>query len=92
MIVTYEAVEAALHEQVEQLIEIATGRVVTAADLRTADGSLDKAGVNSIGYINLLEALEQRFGTVIDPEADPQHLMSVESIVRFVRARAAGAA
>ncbi|MFJ9770696.1 hypothetical protein ACIRVF_05590 [Kitasatospora sp. NPDC101157] len=78
-----------LREEIELLVETATGRVVTVADLRAADGELDRAGVNSIGYINLMEVLEQRYDAVIDPEADPEHLYSVDSIVRFVRARLA---
>ncbi|MFJ2868437.1 phosphopantetheine-binding protein [Kitasatospora sp. NPDC087314] len=78
-----------LREQIEQIVETATGRVVTVADLRAAGGELDRAGVNSIGYINLLEVLEQRYGVVLDPEADPEHLTSVDSIVRFVSARLA---
>ncbi|MFC8274229.1 acyl carrier protein [Streptomyces sp. NPDC057271] len=85
---TKHAVEAELREQIEQLVEVATGKVVTVADLRAADGALDRAGVNSIGYINLMEALEQRFGAAIDPEADPQYLTSVDSIARFVLGRA----
>ncbi|WP_345617287.1 hypothetical protein [Streptomyces ziwulingensis] len=85
---TDEGIDTGLREQIEKLVEVATGRVVTVADLRAAQGSLDMAGVNSIGYINLMEALAQRFGAVIDPEADPQHLMSVDSIARFVRAHA----
>jgi acyl carrier protein len=88
MQMTNEGVDTGLREQIEKLVEVATGRVVTVADLRDADGALDKAGVNSIGYINLMEALEQRFGAVVDPEADPQYLMSVDSIARFVRAQA----
>ncbi|MFJ8005328.1 hypothetical protein [Streptomyces fagopyri] len=76
-----------LHREIERLVEVATGRVVTAADLRAADGALDRAGVNSIGYINLMEGLELRFGAVVDPEADPHYLMSVDSIVSFVRAQ-----
>ncbi|WP_156755626.1 phosphopantetheine-binding protein [Actinokineospora pegani] len=70
--------------EIERLIEVATGRVVTVADLRAAGGALDAAGVNSIGYINLLEALEARYGVAIDPEADPQHLATVDSIAEFV--------
>jgi acyl carrier protein len=66
-------------------VTIATGRVVTADDLRATGGSLDDAGVNSIGYINLLEALEQRYGLIVDPETDPHHLRSVDSIAHLVR-------
>ncbi|MCX4409548.1 MULTISPECIES: phosphopantetheine-binding protein [unclassified Streptomyces] len=83
---TASADAAALHEHIEALVETATGRVVTAADLRAAGGDLDRAGVNSIGYINLMEALEQRFGVLIDPEADPQYLASVDSIALFLAA------
>ncbi|MEU3556118.1 acyl carrier protein [Streptomyces fragilis] len=83
---TKDTVGTGLHEQIEHLVEVATGKVVTVADLRASGGALDRAGVNSIGYINLMEALEQRFGVVIDPEADPQYLVSIESIAQFVRA------
>ncbi|GAB3441127.1 acyl carrier protein [Actinophytocola sediminis] len=80
-----DAVDTTLREQVEHLVEVATGRVVTVADLRAAAGALDEAGVNSIGYINLLEALDRRYGVVVDPEEAAQHLLTVDSIVRFVR-------
>lgn len=85
---TKVASEAGLREQIEKLVEVATGKVVTVAHLRAADGALDRAGVNSIGYINLIEALQQRYGAVIDPESDPEYLMSVDSIVRFIQAQA----
>ncbi|MER6914843.1 hypothetical protein ABT354_24475 [Streptomyces sp. NPDC000594] len=80
-----QARDAELRAEIEHLVEIATGKVVTVTDLRAADGDLDRAGVNSIGYINLMEALERSYGAVIDPEADPQHLLSVDSITRFIR-------
>ncbi|MFV2196809.1 acyl carrier protein [Nocardiopsis sp. LOL_012] len=80
--------EAALRQQVGKLIEVATGRVVTVSHLEQAGGSLEDAGVNSIGYINLMEALERKFGVVVDQEADPEHLTSVDSIVAFIRRQA----
>lgn len=85
-----EAAVADLREQIELLVEVATGRVVTVADLRAAGGGLDDAGVNSIGYINLLEALQRRYGAVIDPEEAAHHLLTVDSIVRFVQAHQGG--
>ncbi|MEV0407212.1 phosphopantetheine-binding protein [Actinoallomurus sp. NPDC050550] len=79
-----------LRERVEALVVIATGRVVSADDLRGAGGSLVEAGVNSIAYINLLEALERLYGVELDTERDPEALATVDGIVRLVRAAGRG--
>jgi hypothetical protein len=76
-----------LRGQIEDFVVVATGRTVSREDLRACGGSLEAAGVNSIGYINLMEALERAFGLVLDPEEDPVHLASVDSIVELVVAR-----
>ncbi len=81
-----------LREQVEDLVVLATGRAISVSDLRASDGSLEAAGVNSIAYINLIEALAQRFGVVVDPEADPDALSTVDGIVAALRAGAVGVA
>lgn len=74
-----------LREEVESLVVLATGRVVTVADLRDCGGSLERAGVNSIAYINLIEALSRRYDVVVDPEQDPESLASVDAIVALIR-------
>ena len=71
----------ALRAEIEEIVEIATGRVVTAEDLRRAGGDLQAAGVNSIGLINILDALDHRYAVVVRPEEDIIFLESIDSIV-----------
>jgi Phosphopantetheine attachment site len=78
-----------LREDVETLVVLATGRTVTVEDLRGSGGSLEAVGVNSIAYINLLEAIEQRFGIPSDLATDPAFLASVDTIVAFIRTHSA---
>lgn len=73
-----------MKSKVERLVCIATGDSIREDDLRQAGGSLRDVGLDSIGFMNLLEALERSFGVVIDPEEDPDHLLSVDSIVEFL--------
>lgn len=73
-----------MKDRVERLVCIATGDSVREEDLRQAGGSLQDVGLDSIGFMNLLESLERSFGVVIDPEEDPRHLLSVDSIVAFL--------
>jgi hypothetical protein len=77
--------EPGLREQVESLVVLATGRTVSRAELRGCGGSLEAAGVNSIAYINLIEALYQRFQVCVDPETDPDALSSVDAIVALIQ-------
>ncbi|MCL7456337.1 hypothetical protein AB0I85_23970 [Micromonospora echinofusca] len=74
-----------LREQVESLVVLATGRAVSVDDLRGCGGSLDVAGVNSIAYINLIEALDRQFHVVVDPERDAEALSQVDGIVGLIR-------
>ena len=75
-----------LREEVESLVVVATGRAVTVSDLRGCGGSLEAAGVNSIAYINLIEALDRRYHVMVDPEADLEALASVDGIVALISA------
>lgn len=75
-----------LREEVESLVVIATGRVVSLDDLRACDGSLTMAGINSIAYINLIEALERRYNVVADVPQAASALTSVDGIVGLIRA------
>ncbi|MBW4721869.1 hypothetical protein [Saccharothrix obliqua] len=79
-----------LRDQVESLVVVATGRVVTAEDLRDSGGSLEAAGVNSIAYLNLVEALDHRYGVVVDPERDGDALATVDGIVALIRSARGG--
>lgn len=72
--------KTAIRAEVEDMVAIATGRVVTSPDLRAADGYLQAAGVNSIGLINILEALGRRYGIEVGTEEDMFFLETVDSI------------
>ncbi|MGV9214456.1 phosphopantetheine-binding protein [Micromonospora sp. RB23] len=74
-----------LREWVESLVVLATGRAVSVDELRGCAGSLEAAGVNSIAYINLIEALDRQFHVVVDPERDAEALSSVDGIMALIR-------
>lgn len=76
-----------LRTQIKDLVVLAAGGSISMEELEAADGSLEAVGVNSIAYINLMEALEQTLGVVIDPEEDPEYLQSVGSIAMFVESQ-----
>ncbi len=82
-----ETIDEDLRAQVKDLVVLASGGAISVDELESADGSLEEVGVNSITYINLMEALEQTMGVVIDPEEDPEYLTSVDSIAAFVEAQ-----
>lgn len=67
---------------------IAENFILDADDL-AGDASLTQTGVlDSMGVLELIMFLEQRFGlTVPDDQALPENLDSVERIVRYVRGR-----
>jgi len=73
-----------IRQQILDVIIIATGRVVSEADLEASAGNLHEAGVNSIGIINILEALESRYGILINEEDDLAFLENVDDIAQFV--------
>lgn len=75
------------HESKSKIIELiveASDGEVTAQALDEAGGSLEQAGMSSLSFLVLVELLEVRLGVVIDPELDPQQLLTVSGIVDFV--------
>lgn len=66
---------------IEEIVAIATGRVVTGTHLDEAGGDLQSAGVNSIGLINVLEALDKRFGLKIGEDEDISFLATTNQIL-----------
>lgn len=76
-----------LRDRIERLVLIAGGGNFSKADLDAANGSLRDVGMHSLGYMNLILALEENLGVIIDPEEDPSFLFLVESITRFVEAQ-----
>ena len=80
---------AATTTRVERLIYIAAGGKISEADLKDGQTDLRRIGLDSLGYLNLLEGLERTFGVVIDLDQEPDHtfLHTVDNIVRFLKAR-----
>ncbi len=76
--------KATMRAEIEDIVVIATGRVVTVPGLRAADGYLQVAGVNSIGLINVLEALGSRYGLHVSSNEDMDFLETVDSIAARV--------
>jgi acyl carrier protein len=82
-----KVIDQDLRTQIKELVLLASGGAISMEELESADGSLELVGFNSIAYINLMEALEQTMGVIIDPEEDPEYLNSVDSIAAFVEAQ-----
>jgi acyl carrier protein len=85
---------AAMTTRVERLVYIAAGGKISEADLKDGRTDLRQIGLDSLGYLNLLEGLERTFGVVIDLDQEPDHsfLHTIENIVRFLKARSCEAA
>ena len=80
--------------RVQRLIQLAAGGKIGEEDLSRHDVDLRTLGLDSLGYLNLLEGLERTFGVTIDLDAEPDHsfLHTVENIARFVGERRGAAA
>ncbi len=84
---------AVMKRRVERLVYIAAGGKISEEDL-AGDKDLRQIGLDSLGYLNLLEGLERTFGIAIDLDQEQDHsfLHTIDNIVRFLRARQCEAA
>lgn len=80
--------------RVRRLVSIAAGGRIDDGDLADDDADLRRIGLDSLGYLNLLEGLERTFGVVIDLDQEEDHsfLHTIGNIVRFLQARQGQAA
>lgn len=85
---------AATRKRVQRLIYMAAGGKIPEAELVETGTDLRDLGLDSLGYLNLLEGLERTFGVAIDLDQHEDHsfLHTVDNIVRFVSARRGEAA
>jgi acyl carrier protein len=83
-----------VRQRVQRLIFLAAGGKIAEQDLARHDADLRDIGLDSLGYLNLLEGLERTFGVTIDLDQEPDHgfLHTVDGIVRHVAAPRGGAA
>lgn len=84
----------AMTKRVRRLIAIAAGGRIGDADLADDSVDLRQIGLDSLGYLNLLEGLERTFGVAIDLDQEDDHtfLHTVGNIVRFLETRLGHAA
>jgi acyl carrier protein len=80
---------AAMRKRVQRLVYIAAGGRINEEDLDRCDADLREIGLDSLGYLNLLEGLERTFDVVIDLDLEEDHsfLHSIDNIVRFIVTR-----
>lgn len=84
----------AMRKRVQRLIYIAAGGKIDEEDLGQYDADLRQIGLDSLGYLNLLEGLERTFGVAIDLDHEEDHsfLHTIDNIVSYVSARRGKAA
>lgn len=84
----------AMTKRVRRLVSIAAGGRIDEADLADDNVDLRNIGLDSLGYLNLLEGLERTFGVAIDLDEEEDHsfLHTIGNIVRFLESRRGAAA
>ncbi len=86
--------QTAMRTRVRRMVLLAAGGRIQDEDLVGYDTDLRDIGLDSLGYLNLLEGLERTFGVAIDLDAESDHsfLHSIDNIVRYLVARRGAAA
>jgi acyl carrier protein len=84
---------AAMRKRVQRLVYMAAGGKIQEEDLGRHDTDLRTIGLDSLGYLNLLEGLERTFGASIDLDQEEDHsfLHTIDNIVRYIDQRGAAA-
>jgi acyl carrier protein len=79
----------AMKRRVQRLVFLAAGGKINEAELSQYDTDLRDIGLDSLGYLNLLEGLERTFGVAIDLDQEEDHsfLHTIDNIVRYVAQR-----
>jgi acyl carrier protein len=76
----------AMKKRVQRLVQIAAGGKISEEELGKYDTDLRDIGLDSLGYLNLLEGLERTFGVAIDLDQEEDHsfLHTIDNIVRYL--------
>jgi acyl carrier protein len=84
---------AAMKQRVQRLVYLAAGGRIAEEDLGQSDTDLRTLGLDSLGYLNLLEGLERTFGVAIDLDHEEDHsfLHTIDNLVRYLGQRSAAA-
>ena len=81
-------------KRVQRLIYLAAGGKISEEELSRHDVDLRTIGLDSLGYLNLLEGLERTFGVAIDLDEEPDHtfLHPINNLARYLGERRGAAA
>jgi acyl carrier protein len=84
----------AMKKRVQRLVYMAAGGKIKEEELGQWQTDLRTIGLDSLGYLNLLEGLERAFGVTIDLDQEEDHgfLHTIDNIVRYVVAQRGEAA
>lgn len=84
----------AMKRRVQRLVYIAAGGKIQEEELGGYGTDLRDLGLDSLGYLNLLEGLERTFGVAIDLDQEEDHsfLHTIDNIVRYVVSQRGAAA
>ena len=76
----------AMKKRVQRLVYLAAGGKISEQELARSDADLREVGLDSLGYLNLLEGLERAFGVAIDLDQEPDHsfLHTIDNLVRYL--------
>jgi acyl carrier protein len=85
--------QVAMKKRVQRLVYMAAGGKIKEDELGRWDTDLRTIGLDSLGYLNLLEGLERTFGVAIDLDEEEDHsfLHTIDNIVRYIGQRGAAA-
>jgi acyl carrier protein len=85
---------AAMKKRVQRLVYMAAGGKIKEEELGRWETDLRTIGLDSLGYLNLLEGLERTFGVAIDLDQEEDHsfLHTIDNIVRYLVAQRGEAA
>jgi acyl carrier protein len=85
--------QVAMKKRVQRLVYMAAGGKIKEDELGRWDIDLRTIGLDSLGYLNLLEGLERTFGVAIDLDEEEDHsfLHTIDNIVRYIGQRGAAA-
>jgi acyl carrier protein len=75
----------ALRERLAALVASASDGAVSAADALASEHSLRALGLDSLGYLRLIDAVEAAYG--VDISADQSTLDSLDAIAAVLAAR-----
>jgi len=86
--------QTAMKKRVQRLVYIAAGGKINEEELGRHDTDLRTLGLDSLGYLNLLEGLERTFSVAIDLDHEEDHtfLHTIDNIVRYLSVQRGAAA